>query len=84
MKFKIANHKGEMEIEGPSLTAIKFSLILTYGRETPIFLYQKTIEKCVLLYCPTEADLNNLAKRSWIGYVEDNIELLSTIRKSIK
>jgi hypothetical protein len=84
IKFKVAHQDELLSVEGPDLTMIKVALILTYGRSTAIHIFQKKLEDSLLLYCPTEADLNNLVKRSFQGYVAENVTELLKIKETIK
>ena len=83
IQFKLGDDDELHTIEGEDFTLIKVALLAKYGFKNPIHLFQKELEDSLLLYAPDEGDRNNLVKRSFGGYVADNLDKITISIKTI-
>lgn len=84
IKFKISDNIQLYDIEAETLTLIKVSLIVKYGKETAFHIFQKKLDNNVLFYCPDDRCLQNLVGRNFNSYVDENHKEILSCINSIK
>ena len=82
--FKITRNPQLFSIEAENLTLIKVALIEKHGNGTAFQLFQKELKSSLLMYHPTERDLQNLVKGNYKSYVSANRTEITKSINSIK